>query len=340
MIKNCISLSGNQWIQFWGGVKKIYFSPSGLLHRISFAAIKTPDYKFLSEKYFLIQLSSTRQLAIPKQPMKIDRECTAAIFGGIKYELKTDKLEQITKKYHPKTGNLQSSLSYLPDQVRGGNDIDSLPGTLIEADSIDMLFKLHKIFSRKITGDNATEEYFKSIGKISSPTILHVTTHGFFFPLRKIDLNNIGNIKGKDVFKYADNPLFRSGLLMAGANRVWKGNEPIQGIDDGILTAYEISMLNLSNTKLVVMSACNTGLGDISGSEGVFGLQRAFKMAGVDNIIMSLWKVPDFASMDFMITFYKFCLSGKDVREAFKLTQKYMQKDYQIYQWGAFVLVE
>ncbi len=111
----------------------------------------------------------------------------------------------------------------------------------------------------------------------------------------------------KPVVKFLSNQIirfFRSGLLFAGANYAWTG-KPIEGIEDGILTAYEVSNMYLPNTKLVVLSACETALGDIEGSEGVYGLQRAFKIAGVKNLVMSLWKVPDEATSEFMQTFYK-----------------------------------
>ena len=114
-----------------------------------------------------------------------------------------------------------------------------------------------------------------------------------------------------------------------------------ENIDDGILTAYEVSNTYLPNTKLVVLSACETGLGDIKGSEGVFGLQRAFKMAGVEYIIMSLWKVPDAETVEFMETFYEKWFSGTTIEEAFRFTQTSMKIKYpnQPYKWAAFVLI-
>ena len=112
------------------------------------------------------------------------------------------------------------------------------------------------------------------------------------------------------------------------------------GREDGILTAYEVSNINLSNTKLVVLSACETGLGDIKGSEGVYGIQRAFKMAGADYVMMSLWQVPDKETVEFMKIFYENFIKTNDVRNAFNKTQRIMRKKYKPYYWAAFVLVE
>ncbi|MFM8485903.1 MAG: CHAT domain-containing protein, partial [Bacteroidota bacterium] len=111
--------------------------------------------------------------------------------------------------------------------------------------------------------------------------------------------------------------------------------------EDGVATAYEISHLNLSNTKLAVLSACQTGLGDIKGSEGVYGLQRAFKMAGVDYLLVSLWQVPDQETADFMEAFYDAWTGGNTVHSAFAKAQKQMRIKYkEVYRWGAWMLVE
>jgi CHAT domain-containing protein len=127
---------------------------------------------------------------------------------------------------------------------------------------------------------------------------------------------------------------------MAGANRVWQGGRPALGEDDGILTAYEVANLNLSNTKLVVLSACETALGDIRGSEGVFGLQRAFKMAGASYLLMSLWPVSDQATSDLMAQFYRNWKKHKTIRAAYEKTQTQIRQKYPPAVWAAFVLVE
>ena len=129
---------------------------------------------------------------------------------------------------------------------------------------------------------------------------------------------------------------------MAGGNNAWKGVPTSVGEEDEILSAYEISQMNLSNTELVVLSACETGLGDIQGNEGVYGLQRAFKIAGVKYLIMSLWQVPDKQTSILMITFYKKWIEDKmEIPQAFHAAQKELRElGLDPYQWAGFVLVE
>jgi CHAT domain-containing protein len=135
--------------------------------------------------------------------------------------------------------------------------------------------------------------------------------------------------------------LLRSGLAFAGANSAWRGDSIPNNWEDGILTSQEISQLNLTHTDLVVLSACETALGDIKGSEGVFGLQRAFKMAGVQTLIMSLWKVPDTQTSQLMQCFYKYWLGGMTKHDAFKKSQNEIRKaNPNPYYWAAFVMVD
>lgn len=137
--------------------------------------------------------------------------------------------------------------------------------------------------------------------------------------------------------------MIRSGLLLAGANYAWKNGRPISpGADDGILTAYEIAQLDLSQTELVVLSACETGLGDIRGDEGVYGLQRAFKLAGVKYVLMSLWQVPDFQTQELMAAFYYHFLEEKmDIPAALRAAQAELRSRYpDPFTWAGFVLLE
>lgn len=137
--------------------------------------------------------------------------------------------------------------------------------------------------------------------------------------------------------------MLRSGLILAGGNHAWKTGKPVrEGMEDGILTAYEISQMNLSNTELVVLSACETGLGDIQGNEGVYGLQRAFKIAGVKYLVMSLWQVDDKQTSRLMTLFYKKWLTEKmPVPEALRAAQNELRKrGFDPFYWAGFVVVE
>jgi CHAT domain-containing protein len=145
------------------------------------------------------------------------------------------------------------------------------------------------------------------------------------------------------VFKISEHPMIRSGLILAGAQQAWSTGKAPENREDGILTAYEISQMNLSNTELVVLSACETGLGDIEGNEGVYGLQRAFKIAGAKYLLMSLWKVNDQSTHELMTDFYQQWLEkGLSIPAAFRTAQSNMQKKYPDapYHWAGFVLVE
>jgi len=152
-------------------------------------------------------------------------------------------------------------------------------------------------------------------------------------------------IDDKVKFAHSKNPLLRSGFILAGGNAAFQGKNIPDGVEDGVLTAAEISHLNLFNTKLVVLSACQTGLGDVKGSEGVYGLQRSFKMAGVDYLLFSLWEVPDYQTTELMTNFYKNWFSGLEIRAAFKKAQNHLKTKYAkvegaAFAWAAFVLMK
>jgi CHAT domain-containing protein len=196
------------------------------------------------------------------------------------------------------------------------------------------------------TGSNASEEFVKEMGSGIKPvpSVMHIATHGFSFASPKLEVRHEKSFlqnDNKQVFRSSEDALTRAGLVMAGGNKFWTTGTTYQNHEDGILTAREISELNLNGCILATLSACETGLGEIKGSEGVFGLQRAFKMAGVKYLIVSLWKVPDAQTTEFMQLFYSSWLIQKlPIREAFHQTQLTMSKKHLPYQWAAFVLVE
>lgn len=328
--KKADSLFSLVWkpLQPWlKGIKKINIAPAGLLNRVAFNALAMDSSRYLIDEYQLRQYSSVGQ-AMEELVSPLNKTAEEIIlYGGIDF----DAAGAVP-------GN-SKSVSTLPETVqrsiRGGS-WNSLPGTLEEVRSISRFFTTNKKSTKTITGAEATEESLKALSG-NSPRILHLSTHGFSLP----DITkNKNEISGNNQFTLADNPLLRSGIIMAGANRVWQGGSSIPGREDGIVTAYEISNLDLSHTELVVLSACETALGDIRGTEGVFGLQRSFKLAGVKQMILSLWQVPDKETVELMNLFYSNKLKGATTVDAFNQAQEMMRKKYPVYYWAAFILIE
>ncbi len=322
-------------------INTIYFSPSGLLHRINLDAIPVNETETLADRYKLIEVNSTRQLVIPTQ-LK-NSNINAVLFGGIQFEQDSMLLNNEPLVASRSRGEL--SFNSIDSSLRGGI-WNYLPGTEREVNAIEKIMQTTGVQTKLQKGYEATEESFKNIGanKNPSPRILHIATHGYFFedPKEKVGSSQFAVGSQESVFKMSDHPMLRSGLILAGGNAAWQGKQTLEGREDGILTAYEISQMNLSNTELVVLSACETGLGDIQGNEGVYGLQRAFKIAGAKYLIMSLWQVPDKQTSLLMTTFYKKWLENKmTIPDAFHAAQKELREiGLDPYQWAGFVLVE
>lgn len=321
-------------------INTVYFAPSGLLNRISLAAILCPDSTELMEKYKLVQLTSTRTLALKQDNLPISN---AVIFGGISYDTDSLTLLAKTSKY-PKKERSTLSLSRSADsENRSG--FRYLPGTLKEAELIAGTLKKKGFSSTILSGADAVEESFSALSGKNSPSVIHLSTHGYYFPDPEDNKGSNTNnqpASGEPRFRNSKDPLFRSGLLMAGSNLAWKGISISADVEDGILTAKEVSTMNLSNTQLVVLSACQTGQGDVKGYEGVEGLQRGFKMAGARFILMSLWEVADKETTEFMDAFYDTWTNGIEIHDAFRATQIRMSNKYkhEPFKWAAFVLVE
>lgn len=316
------------------GIKKVAYSPAGKLYNIAFHALPTDSTSLLMDKYGLQQYTSTREinnrsLAGAKKPGSI------TLFGNASFTL--DSVQLLKQKSNESAkGNVSTSI-YIPEKTNNNNYTwQNLPGTGEEVNKIKELFEQNKINVTLLVEKQATEDKLKRLSG-NSPQVLHIATHGFFLPEPDVEKKQISSNK---TFSLAEDPLLRSGLILAGGNYAWSGKTPIEGVEDGIATAYEISQLNLSNTELVVLSACETALGDVKGSEGVFGLQRAFKMAGVKKMIVSLWQVPDKETAELMTAFYTYWMKGKTIEESFAQAQADMRKKYSPFYWAAFVLVE
>lgn len=305
--------------------KTIYLSADGLLHQVAFNALPVNDSTLLIDKYRLVQLLSLKEI-------KKQNDSTAlksiTLFGGLEYNADNNNI-----------AIKDSTYSFLPEDRGATSSFNYLQGTLNETQSIQQLLKNTNAQVKFYSGKEGTEEQFKSISS-AAPQILHLATHGFFIKEPKSRKHKKQFGLSENAFSVASNPLMRGGLVLSGGNRAWQGLPTQKGKEDGILTAYEVAGLDLSATQLVVLSACQTGLGEVQETEGVFGLQRAFKMAGVNQLIMSLWSVPDKETKELMELFYSELIKTNNTRKAFENAQKTMHAKYAPYYWAAFVLVE
>lgn len=318
------------------GVSNVYLSLSGLSHQIDFAALPINDIQTFGEKYKLHILSSPAELMDYKvASLEMKSKIELLLYGGIDYTKSNGNLE-----LNIEDNSISSNVEFINSAKRSG--FEKLPGTLKEVNEINSNASMRGFNSKILKESEATEESIKALDGKNIPYVLHLATHGYFFPdpIQETSKDILSSGGKSNIFKASVDPMMRSGLLLAGAKNYWGKLNPNNTIEDGILTATEISNLDLSACKLVVLSACETGLGEVKGSEGVFGLQRAFKMAGVKNIIMSLWKVPDSQTAELFDIFYSECFAGKTIHEAFQSAQAQMKVKYSPYYWAGFVLLE
>jgi len=319
------------------GVQTLYYSPSGYLNRLNLGAIANPNKQTAAERYHLVQMASTRQLLQKRLETKPNR--TAALFGGLQYSADSISMARSIEKFRDKkTGN--TTRSFLDLTGESPAPFDTLSFTRAEVHGIKPILKKSKYKYTTLTDFNGTEEALYALcaaGK--SPGILHFSTHGFFFsPPSDDSLSARTNLP----FALAGNSMLRSGIVLSGCNRFWTTGKTFPGLHDGILTAYEAAQLDLTNTELVVLSACETALGDLNVEGGVFGLQRAFIQAGAHYVMMSLWKVDDSTTQEFMTTFYeKWLQDKKSIPDAFQETQIAIRKAHpNPYFWAPFIIVE
>ncbi len=308
------------------GFQKIYFSPDGVYHQISLNTLKnTQTGKFLLEETNIQLIGSSRDL------LEMNKESKDLSQNAANYQAYL-----LGYPIYGRPGNLSSNyqdrdaaFSSMQSVIGMSGSVSLLPGTKKEVENVFGLFNQKKLKVNLLLAENATEEALKNL---KSPTILHVATHGFFIPeISDKEVKSIQDAMNRNLLK---NPFMRSGLLLAGCQK------PNPEGEDGILTAEEVMNLTLDNTELVVLSACETGLGDIQAGEGVFGLQRAFQQAGAKSVLMSLWKVDDEATQTLMTEFYTALLKGQSKRQAFKTAQMNLKKRFpEPYYWGAFVMV-
>ena len=315
---------------------KVHFSAAGILHQLAIENLSYDESTTLGDRYQMNRLSSTKELALKKPESKNQN---VALYGGIKYDLSLDQMIARSEKYERKDSFL--AIRGIDQDSLDRKGWQFLPGTLAEANEVSQILRENQYQVTEFIGESGSEESLKNLsGKRTG--IIHIATHGFFLPVEQSKHNPFIQKRfddRNDNAGYVD-PMLRSGLLLAGGNRAWQGDSIPDTIEDGVLTAKEISQLDLRETDLVVLSACETGLGDVS-SEGVFGLQRAFKQAGAQTIIMSLWNVKDEATQYLMTTFYSYLTKGASKREAFfKARNKCKEKYKNPASWAAFIMMD
>ena len=304
------------------GVKTVYFAPAGELYNLPIESLPVDGSTYNSDLRSYRRLSSTRQLALRRDGVEV---AEAAVYGGLKYDTDTVTLANDSRKYRT-AEPVQWSSRAVADSLNLRGGIYELPATKIEAEEIDKALETAQIDTRLYTDTIGTEASFKALSG-SGVNALHIATHGFYWTEREaVQLDGLAFL-GADMPAAVkeDKALTRSGLLLAGANTALKGLPLPEGVEDGVLTAKEIAGMDLRRLDLVALSACQTGLGEITG-DGVFGLQRGFKKAGANTLLMSLWKVDDTATQLLMTQFYKNLLSGMGKYEALAAAQKYLRE--------------
>jgi CHAT domain-containing protein len=320
---------------YFNGAKSIYFSPTGPLNLICFHALRVNVSTYLTDRYDLHQLTNTALLAERNKlssNMSLGRR--AKVYGAIYYnkaqELSHAKLTHLREEY-----TFLSEPLYADNRAVLGDVFPFLQNTLYEADGIHHTLTAMGVNSSEEIGFTPTESAIRSLNG-HSPEILHISTHGFFY-------NSLEEVRDIPYFKKGGelNAMTCSGLALANADDAWLGLSEADSKDDNILTSAEVSELDLRNTQLVVLSACQTGLGSV-GADGVFGLQRGFKQAGVESICASLWSVADKSTAEMMQLFYKYWMSEKmTIHTAMKRAMKEQRHTTPSpYYWAPFVLID
>ena len=304
----------------------VYYIPSGVMHGIALEALPLSDGTTLGQHYDFVRLTSAREIVNAHHSSKINR--TATLYGGLQYSLDPQKMEEESKAYE------KSDLAGLVRSEYGVSGFKVLRNTKDEVKKIEKTLVDNGFSVKAYLGSKGNAESFVALdGK--APSIVHIATHGFYY--------TPDEAKDKDFLRGYTDAMSLSGLVFAGGNAAWLGKKNVDGVLGGVLTAKDIANLDFKGTDLLVLSACKTGQGKVT-AEGMFGLQRAFKKAGVGTIIMSLWNVDDKVTSEFMIAFYE-QLTDKannwNKRKAFEQTKEIIRKKHpDPFHWAAFVMLD
>ena len=284
-----------------GDTKKVYLSLDGVFNQISIGSLQSSENSYLLDRREFTTISSLRDIT------------------------NLAKEEKAVAKHATLMGN----------PTYGGDAIAPLPGTGVEVNAIKATLTTGGYKTNIKTGTEASESFFK---EADHSGIIHIATHGFFVADPSSTQTSVFSVP---LYNVNESVLLRSGLLFAGAGTQEPAISAVNAANNGVLTSYEVMNMNLDNTNLIVLSACETGLGDVMAGEGVYGLQRAFLIAGASNLVMSLWKVDDAATQELMVSFYKNWLATGNMETSFAKAQRTVRDKYNHpYYWGAFVLLK
>lgn len=307
----------------------VYYVPSQLLFELALESLPLADGSLLGKHYKFVRLSSARELVKMKAKRESAEEHTAVLYGGLQYDMELSAMTEEASRY-----DLSDFLPTRGDIVRGDSVFGELLGSKEEVMKIESILKRNKWQVRTYMGQEGTEESFLSMHG-NSPQILQIATHAYYYTPK--------NAEDVDYLKGYTDAMSLSGLVLSGGNAAWQGKPLPDGVLGGILSANDIARLDLSNTDMVVLSACKSGQGKAT-TEGLYGLQRAFKKAGAGTIVMSLWNVDDKVTSEFMVTFYEYLASSHnawDKRKAFNAAKTIIRMMHPApFHWAAFVMLD
>lgn len=344
------NLSASIWgnlMQELDGVTNVYFSADGMLHTLPIESLQIPgSTSLLNEIYNLYRLTSTREIVFRHSNNK---EESIVLYGGLDYDCSIAQMEANAEVYRKLNFTSLKTRSFEAHSLlrEATNGLPYLYGSLEEVECIAKITEPRQIRTTILLNEKGTEESFKALTS-QKTSLLHIATHGYCFSAAdssSVGNNQLGLIVDNNSMNvnYEDKVLLRSGLFMSGAQNILDEEELPDCIDDGVLTAQEIANVNLEGLDLVTLSACETAKGDING-DGVFGLQRGFKKAGANSILMSLWKVDDAATCKLMTEFYSNWIGKKmtkhDALEAAKRTVRETKGWEDPKYWAAFILLD
>ena len=308
-------------------ITRVFLSPDGVYNQINLNGIENPETKqFVLNEFDIRLVTNTRELT--EVYTARDDHQSSTLIGYPKFDLGESEIGASNRVSTTRGISTRAWRGGLLRYMRGEEGIAVLPGTEKE---IEMIAELFGEGTSVYMEQQASERVAKNV---NNPRILHIATHGYFLEDETAE-------RGNGSAKYFSNPLLNAGLILAGAENFLKTGEPInEDGDDGVLTAFEAMNLKLDNTHLVVLSACETALGNVKNGEGVYGLQRALKLAGAQSIVMSLWNVDDDATQQLMTAFYEEMSRSDDKHRAFRTAQQKVKEKFPSpFYWAAFVMV-